>query len=90
MELRREGELAFYCHGPNRSMVTIGIFGIEDFDPQKPAMTSPRLVELRKRYPYNLQNGQGVRRTATVTTASGQRARVEKIEPSRLVAIPER
>ena len=30
VQLRREGEQAYYYHGPNRSMVTVGIFSEDD------------------------------------------------------------
>ncbi len=58
--LRREGELAFFFHGPNRSMVTVGVFDSTDFDPvQQPGIESARLRDLRKRHPLNLYNGAG-------------------------------
>lgn len=79
--LRRDGELAFYYHGPNRSMVTIGVFDLADFDPQTPSYQSKRLMDARKRFPDNLYNGARVR-----VTKPGQRPR---IQPSTLVAIPD-
>lgn len=57
LALRSEGELAFYYHGPNRSMVTVGVFGDRDIDDQR-AYVSPALRILRERYPLNLLNGQ--------------------------------
>jgi len=90
VQLRREGEQAFYYHGPNRSSVTIGLFGVEDFDPQNPKMMSPALTSLRKRFPYNLQNGMGIRMRTTVTDpATGKKIRQEKIQPSGLMNVPE-
>lgn len=57
VQLRREGELAFYHHGPSRSSVTVGVFSDADFDetlrPKNPAM-----IALQQRYPLNLLNGQ--------------------------------
>lgn len=90
VQLRREGEQAFYYHGPNRSMVTIGLFGIEDFDPQQPKVMSPTLSALRKRFPHNLQNGMGIRMRVTVTDpATGRKIRQEKLQPSGLMNVPE-
>lgn len=54
-QLRREGEEAYYYHGPRRSMVTIGAFPEEDVTQKR----SPAAAALRKRHPYNLLNGQG-------------------------------
>lgn len=89
-QLRREGEEAFYYHGPNRSMVTIGLFGVDDFDPQSPGgAQSPRLTALRERYPHNLLNGRGIRERREVTTAAGRPAVVQRLQPSFLVQIPD-
>ena len=86
LELRGQGEQAFYYHAPLRSMVTIGVFGEQDFDGSTtPAIESMRLRELRKRFPHNYLNGQGIRET--VTSASGQR--VKRLQPSSLVGIPD-
>jgi hypothetical protein len=75
--LRSEGELAFYWHGPNRSMVTVGIFGSEDFDPHgRPGYESAVLREARERHPYNLLNGRAYRVRG-------------RLQPSGLVMIPE-
>ncbi len=76
--LRQEGELAFYHHGPLRSMVTIGVFGEADIDVETMS-ESPEIVALRGRYPYNLYNGMGLRETA------GGRSRLQQ---SQLVEIP--
>lgn len=85
LELRAEGERAFYYHAPLRSMITVGVFGEADFDGSTtPAIESFRLIELRKRYPHNYLNGQGIRET--ITTDTGQR--VTRLQPSALVAIP--
>lgn len=86
LDLRSEGERAFYYHAPLRSMVTIGVFGEDDFDGSTtPAIESMRLRELRKRFPHNLLNGQGIRET--ITSSTGQR--VTRLQPSSLVGIPE-
>ena len=87
LELRAQGERAFYYHAPLRSMVTVGVFGEADFDGSTtPAIESFRLIELRKRYPHNYLNGQGIRET--ITTDTGQR--VTRLQPSALVAIPKK
>lgn len=80
--LRREGEMAFYYHGPHRSMVTIGVFDEADFDPQTPSYQSRRLMETRKRFPDNLYNGAKIR-----VRRPGESPR---IQASTLVSIPER
>jgi len=85
-DLRARGERAFYYHAPNLSMVTVGVFGESDFDPSSmPPYESPRLKALRAEYPHNLLNGKGIRQTETTDT--GQR--VTRIQPSRLVSIPD-
>lgn len=82
IRLRQEGELAFYYHGPRRSMVCIGVFDLSDFDPQVPSYKSSRLREAQKRFPYNLYNGQAIR-----VKRPGQ---APALQPSNLVAIPEK
>ncbi len=83
--LRAEGELAFFYHGPNRSIVTIGIFDSTDFtaapDPLTPPQQSPRLQETRLRHPLDLYNGAGYK-VKTKTMRTGQLA------PSMLVTVP--
>lgn len=87
-QLRREGEQAFYFHGPNKSMVTVGLFGTEDFDPQTPGVESPGLKVLRKRYPRNDYNGQGIKEKVKVTNQQGKVVETERIQASRLVEVP--
>lgn len=58
-QLRRDGELAFYHHGPNRSMVTIGIFGPQAADPVMGAL-SAEVSTLQRRFPNHLFNGRTV------------------------------
>lgn len=55
-QLRKEGEEAYYYHGRNRSMVTVGIFAARDYDAQTGQM-SPSLAQIKVRYPDNLFNG---------------------------------
>ena len=90
-QLRREGDQAFYYHGPTLSLVTIGLFGESDLKlPIKgehgvePGFQSPRITDLQKRYPNNLLNGKGIRET--VKTTDGKVA--SKLQASRLVALP--
>lgn len=83
VNLRKEGELAFYYHGPNRSMVTIGIFDLTDFDPQTPGAQSQRLREAKKAHPYNLYNGAGMKIRGTGVERAGYVA-------SALVSLPDR
>lgn len=83
VKLRQEGELAFYYHGPRRSMVTIGVFDLNDYDPQLPNYNSPRLMAAKKRHPYNLYNGQGIRES------DPQGKKGTRLQPSTLVAIPD-
>jgi len=83
--LRREGEQAFYYHGPSRSTVTVGVFYEEDHDPTTlPRIESERLKAARANHPLNLLNGQGI--TQVLTDERGQKVR--KPQPSFLVGIP--
>lgn len=84
-KLRREGDQAFFYHGPNGSQVTIGVFGRIDHDPvERPGYESPALKAARAKYPHYLLNGMGQRRT--VKTASGKQ---KQLIPSSLVEIPD-
>lgn len=80
-QLRREGEQAFYYHGPFLSMVTIGLFDESDLSK---SFESRRLVELKKRYPNNLLNGKGIRETIKTTDGKTE----SRLQASRLVALP--
>lgn len=75
---RQEGELAFYYHGPTKSMVTIGAFGERDIDVEA-GLESPELTALRLRHPLNLFNGMAINETTSGRT---------KRQPSQLVQIP--
>jgi hypothetical protein len=68
LELRREGDEAFFYHGPFGSSVTIGLFSEADYltqirDPSGGLTNLPRpyesasLASLRAKYPHNLVNG---------------------------------
>ena len=85
--LRRDGELAFYYHAPERSMVTIGVFGQDDYDPRnRQGIESFGLIAIRERHPLNLLNGQGIRERIPGTTGEG--ASSFRLQPSKLVAVP--
>lgn len=75
---RQEGELAFYYHGPNRSMVTIGVFGDRDFDPSSNQM-SQELQALMARHPDHLYNGRGVREKLIDGTTRSQAPQLVRI-----------
>jgi len=79
LQLRREGQLAFYFHSPRRSMVTIGVFAEEDIKPAD----SPEIKKLRKLFPNNLYNGQGIREKVAGVGDLG-------LQKSFLVQVPER
>lgn len=85
-QLRGEGEDAYFYHGPNRSSVTIGVFGEDDLDATTtPAIESPRLKELRQRFPHNLLNGEGI-----METVQTERGPQKRLQATRLVAIPQK
>ena len=79
-DLRQQGELAFYYHGPSMSMVTVGVFGERDIQNS----FSLELRDLMERFPHNLVNGQGV--SQTVLTSDGKETQM--IQPSFPVLIP--
>ncbi|MCA9271884.1 MAG: hypothetical protein KDA31_02445 [Phycisphaerales bacterium] len=78
-DLRRQGELAFYYHGPSMSMVTVGVFGERDIQNS----FSLELRDLMERFPHNLVNGQGVSQTVM---NDGREEQV--LQPSFPVLIP--
>lgn len=86
-DLRRDGELAFYYHGPQRSTVTVGVFDDSDYDPRAPRMESERLRETRRRFPNNLLNGMGIRQS--LPSARDPEERVSAMQRSLLVPIPD-
>lgn len=75
---RQDGELAFYYHGPTKSMVTIGVFSDRDIDVEA-GIESAELTALRLRHPRNLFNGMAIRETTQGRTRE---------QPSQLVQIP--
>ncbi len=81
VDMRRQGEQAFYFHGPRRSMVTVGLFGVDDYDLRQSRLRSPAIARLMERFPHNLVNGAGVKRKR-----AGQAEAV--MDPSFVVAVP--
>jgi pimeloyl-ACP methyl ester carboxylesterase len=79
--LRREGEEAFYFHGPRRSMVTIGVFTEQEIPATGRPMGSIRLREAQRKHPNHLVNGQGA-----MVRVGGQRE--GRLQESRVVEIP--
>ena len=83
-KLRREGDEAYFYHGPNGSQVTIGVFTTEDYDPfARQRVENPAIGALKKKYPNYLLNGMG--QVRTVVNAEGWR---KELVPSTLVEIP--
>lgn len=84
--LRQEGELAFYYHGPNRSMVTVGIFGEDDVKVNRGVTTESAKLQLaRDRHPLNLLNGRTI--IEHVRTSTG--GTVPRDQASFLVRVPD-
>jgi len=99
VQLRREGEMAFYYHAATLSSVTVGLFEADELTSADPRATpgqtvdTPELAMLRKLHPNNLLNGQGIviKRGAAGETGgskgrSGEKAKV--LQPSFLVEVP--
>ncbi|MFK7883516.1 MAG: hypothetical protein AB8F26_04945 [Phycisphaerales bacterium] len=86
IEMRADGHDAFFYHGPNSSSVTIGVFDEDDHDGTTvPPVESVRLRVLRKEFPNNLLNGEGL-----METVRTERGPVKRLQASRLVAIPQK
>jgi hypothetical protein len=76
VQLRREGEQAFYFHGPRRSMVTVGILPEDDVIKKPDRPISVQAEALRKRHPYNLLNGAGYKTNSSERVTSSAFVRV--------------
>lgn len=85
VNLRREGELAFYFHGPTGTTVTVGIFAAEDIDLAR-QYESLEVRALRERFPHNLVNGKELRQR--IRRSQSDEEGVWMIQSSRPVAIP--
>lgn len=57
--LREDGEQAYVYHGVYRSLVCVGLFRESDFgiDLNGTQTYGPKMLQVQKRYPYNLGNG---------------------------------
>jgi len=82
-QLRAQGEIAFYYHSPNRSMVCVGAFPSTVVDAAT-GLYSPEVTALQRRFPYNSFNGRSLKQE--ILTNSGKR-RMET-QPSFLVRVP--
>lgn len=91
-ELRRQGEMAFYYHGPRMSLVTVGLFADEDLagvdrdaaGGEAPRAESMALQEARRKFPHTLLNGKGV----VLRQRGGDGS--QRLAPAELVRVPER
>jgi hypothetical protein len=83
MQLRGTGEMAFYYHGPHRSMVCVGAFPPTAVDGAT-GFYSPEVSALQQRFPYNSFNGRSLKQE--IITMSGQKR--EELQPSFLVQVP--
>ena len=63
VNLRQDGEMAFFYHGPHRSMVTIGLYVYSQAWTQRLNIGdaySPEILKLQKKYPFNLYNSRTI------------------------------
>jgi hypothetical protein len=66
-QLRKDGDEAYYMHGPAKSMVTIGAYSPREYDERHPKINDcPALKAAREKFPYNLVNGQGLKRRGRI------------------------
>lgn len=86
IELRNAGELAFYFHGPNRSVVTVGLFNASDAGVVAGKPESSQMRELRRKHPQNLLNGQAIRER--IPGRLGDDPSAFRIQASQVVAVP--
>jgi len=80
---RDEGAEAYFYHGPNRSLVTIGVFGRAAARADRTGKVTyhPHIEQLRETYPYNLGNG-------LTLIETDLRTGKQREQPSFLVKIP--
>ncbi|MCK4872736.1 MAG: hypothetical protein KAS72_08440 [Phycisphaerales bacterium] len=76
---RRNGEQAFFYHGPHRSSVTIGVLEDSQVDLSAPGF-GPLVRELRLRHPYRAVNGKRIR--------IKEMGKDRGLAPSRLMLVP--
>ncbi|MCC6906356.1 MAG: hypothetical protein IT430_00315 [Phycisphaerales bacterium] len=84
VQLRAQSELAFYYHGPNRSMVCVGVFPESAVDVAT-GLYSPEVMALQRRFPHNSLNGRTLKQKIV---SVGGKVR-EELQPSFLVLVPE-
>lgn len=89
-KLREDGEDAYFYHGPNRSMVTLGMFAYEEAFRSIPNPNTPgtmidgyteQVQALQQKHPYNLVNGYTL-------LQRGSRDKKAREQESQLVRIP--
>lgn len=82
-KLRKDGEEAYFYHGPNMTNVTVGIYSQEDAYERDGAIFrhSAIIRALKGKFPHNLGNGERV----PVRAAPGK----EAFQESRLVVVPQ-
>ncbi len=83
-QLRVEGETAFYFHGSTKSHVTVGIFFGEDIDPV--LGYSPAVLDLQRRYPYNIGNGKNILETRRLDSGRV----IQEPQSSFLIRVPDK
>ncbi len=83
LQLRAQNELAFFYHGPNRSMVCIGVFLEDAVDPGT-GIYSAEVRRVQERHPYNSYNGRTLEETITGFDGKVRQVR----QRSFLVAVP--
>lgn len=95
VQLRREGEMAYYYHAPTLSSVTVGLFSADELASKDPraipgqTVDTPELALLRKLHPHNLLNGQGiVIKRAEAGGRDRTDAKSKALQPSFLVEVP--
>ncbi|MEM1355217.1 MAG: hypothetical protein AAGC44_03825 [Planctomycetota bacterium] len=59
-QLRDQGHSAYYYHGPNRSLITLGPFTYEQafIRSGQVDVYTAQVLDLQRAFPYNLRNGQ--------------------------------
>jgi hypothetical protein len=61
--LRKDGDMAFFYHGPFRSMVTIGLYTYDQAWTKRMSIGdtySPEIRKLQEKYPFNLYNSRTI------------------------------
>lgn len=84
LELRKQGEQAFYYHGPRMSLVTVGLFFDSVIDTEIQQYV-PEVLALQKRFPYNAYNGYQMNRKLKLPNSDSKNIGAE---PSFLVEVP--